>query len=329
MRTFLTALSISILIVFAGCSSRHTIKTEMPEANSTAQVEAENPATECLQLAATGSDIPDWKLAPPTTSYNKKTIFDYINGAAELYFAYDFRAVAAAEYQDGETSVIIDVYDMTTPEGAFGIYSLNRYPEASYVDIGNEGILTGTELNFWKGQYFCKIYSFDMDEKYQKAVVNFGNKLALNIKEAGTSPAIIERLPQNGMVPKTARFFSRKLGLDNIHYVSKENILSLNSDTKGAVAEYEIGENTFQLFVIEYPSLDTAFSAFEAYGNHLGQESKLLSEGNDPRGISKIFGDDDNFTFIGLKNQDLWGIWEADTPEMAESILQDILPFPR
>jgi len=113
--------------------------------------------------------------------------------------------------QECQTSIIIDVYDMTTPENAFGIYSLNRYQDANYVSIGNEGILTGTNLDCWKGNYYCKVYSFDQSENYQEDVTDFGNKLASRIKDTGEEPAIIEKLPPNGLMPKTARFFTKKL----------------------------------------------------------------------------------------------------------------------
>ena len=177
MRTFLIVLLSLISAISIGCAGQRITETAQPTEADTIRKTLDPVAQECSRLATFGdASIPGWTLAAPATTYHRKSIFDYINGAAELYFAYDFRAVAAAEYQDGETSVIIDVYDMTTPENAFGIYSLNRYPGANYVDIGNEGILTDTNLDFWKGRYFCKVYSFDMSEKYQKDVVNFGGR---------------------------------------------------------------------------------------------------------------------------------------------------------
>ena len=337
MRAFLIIPLFLVLIISVGCAGKRAIEISPPDKPQNIQKTVDPVAERCLQLvtfadnteASNESPLPGWTLASPASAYNKKSIFDYIDGAAELYFAYDFRGVATAEYQDGETSIIIDVYDMNTPDGAFGIYSLNRYPEANYVEIGNEGILTDTNLDFWKGRYFCRAYSFDISEKYQKAVVNLGSKLALNIKEAGAEPSIIGMLPQNGLVPKSARFFSRKLGMDNIHFVSKDNILNLTSETRGVVAEYQLDDAGFQLFVIEYPSSETAYTAFDAYSSYLEQNAKLLSADETTRGISKTFNMGDKITFIGLKNQNLWGFWDAETPEMAESILQNILPFPR
>lgn len=312
MRLVSIVLITTILVISAGCAGRQTAEVA-PVAN---------PVTdECLRLATSGSGkVPGWKLVSPVGTYDKQTIFEYINGAAELYFAYDFRSVAAAEYQNGKTSIMIDVYDMTTPDSAFGIYSLNRYPEASYVDIGNEGIMSGPALDFWKGRYFCKVYSFDMSGKYQDDVVNFGRKLSSEIQEAGKEPFVVGNLPQNGLIPRSAKFFSRKLGLDNIHYVSEENVLNLGPETQGVVAEYQIDNIPFQLFTIEYPSKEEANSAFEAYINYLEDKTVSIREKNERR--YKLIKRDDKFTILEARDRFLSGVWDIEVKEAAESVLQ-------
>jgi hypothetical protein len=279
----------------------------------------------CSQLVTFDDEvISGWELARPVDTYDKESIFDYINGAAELYFAYDFRCVAAAEYQNGETSIIIDLYDMADPEGAFGIYSLNRYEGANYVEIGNEGILTGNALDFWKGRYFCKVYAFDMDEKYQSDVVNFGSKLALNIEEAGSKPDILSQLPANGMMPRTAMFFIRKLGLDNIHYITEENVLNLGDKTKGAVAKYQLNGNVFQIFIVEYTSHKEAETAFQKYSTYLDEKGKTVAI--EPEGYkkAKIFETNGKLDFVGFREQRLFGFWDVETLETAKSILEII-----
>lgn len=309
-----------ILVISVGCAGK-----VVSSVKSGTDGEVAKPfISECVRLATSGNGkFPDWQLASRVGTYDEESIFDYIDGAAELYFAYDFRAVAAAEYQNGETSIIVDVYDMTTPEGAFGIYSLNRYPKANYVDIGNEGIVSGTNLDFWKGRYFCKVYSFDMSEKYQGDVVNFGDRLASEILEAGEEPAVVGILPQNGLVPKSARFFTRKLGLDNIRYVSEENVFNLSEETKGVVAEYQVGDSKLEIFVIVYPSPDKASAAFEKYSNHLAEKNaRLLSMETANPGTRKMFDVDGKFTFISLKDQRLMGFWDVESQEIAETFSQ-------
>jgi len=323
MRELSIVSAICILFMLIGCCGRQMTEVT-PTFREDPASKGINPTTEeCSRIATFGKDeVPGWELASPANTYDKKSIFDYINGAAELYFVYDFRGVAAAEYQNGETSIIVDVYDMSSPEGAFGVYSLNRYPEADYTDVGNEGILSGTALDFWKGRYFCKIYSFDSAEKYQKDVVNFGRKLALKIEEAGAEPSVLESLPQNGLMPRTAMFFSRKLGLDNIHYVAEENVFNLRAETKGAVAEYQIDGAEFQLFVIEYPSQDEATSAFKTYSRYLDEQGESVTAQKTTYGELKIVRIDDKFNFVSIKDRRLLGCWNLENQEAIELIWQ-------
>ncbi len=310
------------VLLSAGCSGKQSTEITPGEVEKTIDKTTESVIAECLRLAISGDGkVSGWKLVSPINTYNREAVFDYIDGAAELYFAYDFRVVAAAEYQNGQTSIMVDVYDMTSPEGAFGIYSLNRYQGANYVSIGNEGILSGAALDFWKGNYFCKVYSFDMSEKYQADVKNFGNALASEIKEAGSEPSIINTLPQNGLIPKSAKFFTKKLGMDNIHFISQENLLELSSDTKGVVADYELENQKLQIFFIQYPSSDKANSAFKAYGEFLKESSSSeVTQEN-----LNIFKSNGKFTGLYLKDQILLGFWDADTRETAEFIINNIL----
>jgi hypothetical protein len=162
-----------LLIIIVGCA-----KQEIKDAAPLAKSMNHSPASaDDLVNIADFSDnkVTNWKLVSPIKIYDKKTIFDYIDGAAEIYFAYDFNKVASAEYKNGKTSIMIDIYEMLSPDSAFGIYSLNRYQDANYVNIGNEGILTGTSLDFWKGKYYCKTYCFDKSSVYQKDVSEFAS----------------------------------------------------------------------------------------------------------------------------------------------------------
>lgn len=315
MRIISLAIIISILAVMSGCASKQT--------GETPQVETSDKLDELVTFK--GDKFVGWKLASPVAKYDKENIFDYIDGAAELYLAYDFRLVATAEYQDGESSIIIDVYDMTVPENAFGIYSLSRYEGANYVDIGNEGILTDANLDFWKGRYYCKLIAFDVSKKYQDEVVKFGNELASRIKDAGNEPNILSVLPENDIVEKSEKFFTRKLGLDNINFISEENVLNLDGKTKGAVAQYQLDGASLQMFVIEYPSPEKASLAFESYGKYLNENAEpVLADEAEKIRMDKVNG---RFTLVKAKDRFLSGFWNIETKELAESALEFISNF--
>ena len=68
-------------------------------------------------------EITGWKQSGEIQTFVPKTLYEYINGAPDLYLAYDFLELKVAEYQnDKKASVTIDVYRHKNTIYAFGIY---------------------------------------------------------------------------------------------------------------------------------------------------------------------------------------------------------------
>ena len=79
-----------------------------------------SPAAKDLQFP----DIPGWKPSGDVQTFSPKTLYKYINGAADLYLASDFEELKVAEYvNENKASVVVEAYRHRTPRDAFGIYS--------------------------------------------------------------------------------------------------------------------------------------------------------------------------------------------------------------
>jgi hypothetical protein len=87
-------------------------------------------------------EMAGWKQSGEIQTFLPKTLFEYINGGADLYLTYDFQELKVAEYSnEKKASVTIEVYRHRTPTHAFGIYSQERLPDANFVDIGTQGYM--------------------------------------------------------------------------------------------------------------------------------------------------------------------------------------------
>jgi hypothetical protein len=103
-------------------------------------------------------EVTGWKQSGEIQTFIPKNLYEYINGAADLYFAYDFQELKVAEYQnEKKASVTVDVYRHRTPLYAFGIYSQERLSEANFLDIGIQGYYEKGFLNFLTGPYYVKL----------------------------------------------------------------------------------------------------------------------------------------------------------------------------
>ncbi len=275
-----------------------------------------------VSLYPKAGEIASVQLNTKIVEYKDKTLYDLLNGGAELYIAYDIIAAVSAEYKTGQDSIIeVSIYDMGVSENAFGMYSTARYTSAEYVDIGNEAIKTSQTLDLWKGRYYCKLVAFDPTPESQKAMLELGKILANNIAETGTSPALIALLPTDAKIAKSEKYFRKQLSLNNIHYIDKENVLQLSDKTEGVVAQYQFGQTKVSGFVIKYPTAQNASAAYDSYRVYLSQKGTVSLQNNS----AKVLFQNGKVTFIALRDNYLVGVWDAQDAEKNYEFVKKML----
>src|SRR3989304_4594407 len=66
----------------------------------------------------------------PDKTYDRTTLYDYIDGAAEPYLTFQFRQVVARRYEkEGQPSIVVDLFDMGSSKDAYGLFSFHREEE--------------------------------------------------------------------------------------------------------------------------------------------------------------------------------------------------------
>ena len=105
--------------------------------------------------------------------FNEKTIFSYIDGAAEVYKAYNFRQCLSRRYvlSDGP-AIILDIFDMGSSEDAYGVFTHDL--DGTKVNIGQDGRLRQGWLSFWKDRFFVSIYVEEESPAAEQAVKESG-----------------------------------------------------------------------------------------------------------------------------------------------------------
>lgn len=170
--------------------------------------------------------------------YTADTLFDLIDGGAEVYRALNVRTILSRRYaREGEPDIIIDVFDMGCASDAFGAYHHDmREGESAGVGQGSEFL--DSSLYFWKGQYFVSLISFDETDESGKALKAFAKSIADAIPSEGELPELVRLLPEKGLVKKRIHYFHDQMLLDRHYFLSEENILMLSKKTEGVIAGY-------------------------------------------------------------------------------------------
>jgi hypothetical protein len=209
--------------------------------------------------------------------YGGGSLYDFLNGGAELYFDYGIVSIISSEYMtDGGNEIEVSAYDMGSPAGAFGIYSNIRYAGADFVPVGNEGMLSASSLDFYKGRYYCRLLAFDNQAETQAVMLCLGKALAANIKAAASAPHIVDLLPRDGRVARSEKYFTGQVALNNIRYMSSENVFNLGEGTEGVAARYEMDGAPFTVIVIQYGTEEEARGGLDSFRALLGDEPGAL-----------------------------------------------------
>jgi hypothetical protein len=127
---------------------------------------------------------PDWVMKERVTLYNSDTLFDHINGEAELYFPYGFDMLATATYlnkKNPDVWVVVDVYRMGSLLDAFGIYSNYRKADAAGAVIGAEGFVSSSQLMFYQDRYFVRIQVTGTTSLEQELLLACGRTVSRNL----------------------------------------------------------------------------------------------------------------------------------------------------
>ena len=186
-----------------------------------------------------------------TTTYDSETLFDFMNGAADLYFTYGFERLAVGKYQNADgVELQVEVYGVATDADAYGLFTYNSYGEP--IDLGIDGELeSGTRLAFWQRRTFVQVIAREpVDDETLRA---FGQAVHSALPEGGERPEIVQALPTGGMQPGSARFFRQKMALDNLIWLGSKDVLGLGEDVEGVLAHYQIDGQEADLILVAFP----------------------------------------------------------------------------
>lgn len=223
----------------------------------------------CIALPSERPVLPDeilgWKWDGKEETYDRKTIFDYIDGTGEVYLAYNFHRVFVRRYEKpNQPRITVDLFDMGSPEDAFGVWSFER--DGKPVGIGQDSDYAVGMLRFWKGRYFVAVWAEKETPETREAVLALGRKIAEAIPELGQRPELLRYLPQKGLDKDRIVFFRHMLILNRHYFIADRDILNLSPKAEGVLANYRTGKDTMRLIVIRYPTEKDAVKAQETFG---------------------------------------------------------------
>jgi len=205
--------------------------------------------------------------------YNPETLFDYINGGAELFISYDFEQVISRTYKkSGQPDITIEIFDMVKAKNAFGVFTHAR--EDVYSNFGQGSQTFEGAILFWKDRYYISIVSDVETNDSKKTLVAMAKKIDKAIKQTGMLPEILDWIPESLLVPGSVFYFHHYVWLNAFYYISDENLLNITDKTDAVLAKYGEPEKRYYLLIIQYPDNNLAGVAYKNFAEQYAPEIK-------------------------------------------------------
>ena len=248
-------------------------------------------------------EIPEgWALIEGPRIYTKRTLFEHINGQAELFFKYGFQKSVFAIYQsvkNRENQIELDIYDMGNVLQAFGIFSRFRNEDRP-IGIGLDSFFDDRSAFFYKGKYFVMLYATESNLSILKKLAMI---ISLKIVDPSSQPKEIHYFPKNGLKPGSIQYFPEGLlGHQFLKRGFQGTYIEKDEDKAKAKVEVEVKAEVkdkakkegkeVQLFLAIFKDSQEAKGALGTYREYLSKKGKLDYEKPTQFGSHSLKGED-------------------------------------
>lgn len=235
-------------------------------------------------------EVDGWQLEDNAPEiYTPETLYDYIDGNAEVYISLGVREVLVYRYKKPTNEeIVIDIFDMGSSSSAYGAYH-NDIRDLPGLDIGVESELMSNSLTFWKDKYFVVITGIGESKDIKDDIIKLGKFVDSKISNKGEPPFIATLLPQKGLVKSQIHYFKNYDLLKVRFYLSEEDPFLMKEGCEGIVARYKLSKENedFFIFIVKYPSEKDTTDAIQKLkklctetSNHTQGYTKSLSNRN-------------------------------------------------
>lgn len=269
-------------------------------------------------LPAGGTDITGlfptfagWTKKGKPDLYTPDNLFEYINGAAEVFLSYDFVKLATLTYENNkENSFTVDVYQHSSDRNGFGIYSQEKPQKGDFLDIGTQGYYEKGVLNFLKGSFYVKMSGYDLGDNDKKILTTAARRLAKALEGSMDFPAVVKCFPGKGKIANSEVYINRNfLGHSFLH--------------SAFVTDYEIDGRKFQVFIIETGKPEEVEEILNNYTGFLKKKGIPVEQKEKLYRFQDPYYRSSGIMNMKMEKNYLWGLFSKNNAA-AESFIREI-----
>lgn len=226
--------------------------------------------------------VDGWNKDGMVTLYDKDSLFERINGEAELYFPYGFEVLAYARYENKANpkfAIDADVYKMGSLIDAFGMFANYRKKADADIVVGGQGTVSSSQLFFYQDKYFVRLQATGAPSVPKDVFLACARAISQNLPKNAERPKELEVFQVPGVAAKSERYIA-------------QSVLGYEFFRKGVVADAIVKGEQVQVFLVIDESPERARKTLEEYRSYLrssggndrtaGEAGRGSFEGVDP-----------------------------------------------
>jgi len=235
------------------------------------------PTTQDL-LPASGF-LGKWQKSGVARTFHSADLYGHIDGGAELFLEFGFEELVVQDYKSGTDELSLELYRMTDPVAARGIYLMKAGAQSSR-QLAFPHTFSPFQLLFARDRYLVILNNLEGKEEKEPEMIELAHHLAGRLPETPELKSV-PSLPSDGLVPGSLRLIRGPYALQSVFTLGSGDILSLAPGQTAASGDYDGAGKTSTLIACDYLSPALARRAFDYLASHLDSYLKPVAKGDD------------------------------------------------
>jgi hypothetical protein len=241
------------------------------------QAVAADSATELNSFAPPSGFSPGWALRSKKLHFVKDGLFNYIDGAAELFMEFGFNDLDVCEYGKGNDTLTLETYSMESPESALGFYLMKCGKDLQLQDKESDEDSLRYQMPIMRGRYFILINNSHGEKRLLPAMKALAGEVRKSLPE-GKALQAFEILPKDGLVKDSELMFRGPCALQQIFIFGRGDVLKQQGRIFGYAGDYRGPDgSSYTRLIIPYSDQKAAAEAFNNLVSSLDSEISVLS----------------------------------------------------
>jgi hypothetical protein len=237
---------------------------------------AQRPTGDAGLLPADGF-APGWARSGPLKVFTSSDLYGYIDGGAEAFLEIGFEQLTVQKYRNGANELTVELYRMTDPTAARGIYVARCGKETPEPSVKARHTASRHQILLQRHRYFLALNNTAGGAANAPILATAALAMIPKMPADGPVP-VLASLPSAGLVAASARIFRGPVGLQAVYTLGDGDILLMGGKVTAVAGDYrDPSAGAYTLIVADFPAPGSALAAFKHLKSNLDSYLKATS----------------------------------------------------